>query len=88
MNECCKQDYLQHLGRTAIAAARRGMKLLSKNGIREFVLNSLLSNTIMSKRHGHGLPPTVRKVKDMRFNGDIICRTEWYNIHNIPQSNF
>ena len=42
----------------------------------------------MSKMHVHGLPPTVRKVKDMRFNGDIICKKEWYKIHNIPQSTF
>ena len=56
----------------------------------EFVLNSLLSNTIMLKSHGRGdgLPPTVRKVKDMRFNGDIICKKEWYNLHDIPQSTF
>ena len=30
------------------------------------------ANTIMSKIHVHGLPPTIRKVKDTRFNGDII----------------
>ena len=42
----------------------------------------------MSKSHGHGLPPTVRKVKDMRFNRDYICKKEWYKIHNIPQSTF
>ena len=64
------------------------MKLFKKNDIREFVLNSLLSNTIMSKSHGHGLPPTVRKVKNMRFNGDIICKKAWYKIHNIPQITF
>ena len=55
----------------------KGYETLEKNGIREFVLNSLLSNTIMSKSHGHGLPPTARKVKDMRFNGDIICKKAW-----------
>ena len=42
----------------------------------------------MSKSYGHGLPPTVRKVKDMRFNRDYICKKEWYKIHNIPQSTF
>ena len=42
----------------------------------------------MSKSHGHGLPPTIKKVKDMRFNGDIICKKEWYKIHNIPQITF
>jgi hypothetical protein len=59
-----------------IAVARRGMEHINKNGIREFVLNSLLSNTVMSKTHGHGLPPIVRKVMDMRFNGNIICKKE------------
>lgn len=60
----CKQDCLQHVDRKAIAVARRGMKHKNKNRIREFVLNSLLSNTFMSKSHGHGLPPIIRKVKD------------------------
>jgi hypothetical protein len=60
----------------------------NKNGIREFVLNSLLSNTFMSKSHGHGLSPIVRKVKDMRFNGNVICKKAWYKIHKITQSTF
>ena len=62
-DECCKQDCLQHVDRKAIAVARRGMEHINKNGIREFVLNSLLSNIVMSKTHGHGLPPIVRKVR-------------------------
>lgn len=85
---CCKQDCLQHVDRKAIAVARRGMEHKNKNGIREFVLNSLLSNTFMSKSHGHGLPSIIRKVNDMRFNGNIICKKAWYKIHNIPQSTF
>jgi hypothetical protein len=64
------------------------MEHINKNGIREFVLNSLLSNAVMSKSHGHGLSPIVRKVKDMRFNGNIICKKAWYKIHKIPQSTF
>ena len=51
-----------------------------KNDIREFALNSLLSKTIMSKSNGHGLPPTVRNVKGVRFNGDIIFKKAWYKI--------
>ena len=46
------------------------------------------ANTLMSKMHVHGVPPTVSKVKDMRFNGDIICKKAWYKIHNIPQITF
>ena len=53
-----------------------------------FVLNSFTSNTIMSNSHGHGLPPIVRKVKDMRFNGNIIYKKAWYKIHKIPQRTF
>jgi hypothetical protein len=87
-DDCCKQDCLQHVDRKAIAVARRSMEHINKNGIREFVLNSLLSNTVMSKSHGHGLSPIVRKVKDMRFNGNIICKKAWYKIHKIPQSTF
>ena len=56
----------------------------NKNGIREFVLNSLLSNIVASESHGHGLPPIVRKVKDMIFNWNIICKKAWYKIHKIP----
>ena len=82
------QIFLQHVDRRDIAATRRGMEHMNENGIREFVLNSLRLNTIMSKSHGHGLPPIVRKVKDMRFNGNIICKKAWYKIHNIPQSTF
>jgi hypothetical protein len=74
--------------RKAIATARRGMKHISKNDIREFILNSLLSNTVMSKIHGHDLPIIVRKVRDMRFNGNIICKKAWYKTHKIPQSTF
>ena len=73
-DDCCKQDCLQHVDRKAIAVTRRSMEHINKNGIREFVLNSLLSNAVMSKSHGHGLSPIVRKVKDMRFNGNIICK--------------
>jgi len=87
-DECCKQDCLQHVDRNAIANARRDMECKDKNGIREFVLNSLVSNTIMSKSHGHGLPPIIRKVKDMRFDGNVICKKAWYKIHKIPQSTF
>ena len=72
----------------AIAGARRGMRQVNKNGISEFFLNSLMSNLIMSRNHGHGLPPIARNVKDMRFNGNIICKKTWYKIHNIPQSTF
>ena len=61
-DECFKQNCIQHVDRKDIATTIRGMKLLNKNGIREFVLNSLLSDTIISKSHGHGLPPTARKV--------------------------
>jgi hypothetical protein len=87
---CCRKDCLQHVDRKAIAGARRGMRQINKNGIREFVLNSLMSNTVMSKGHGHGhgLPPIARNVKDMRFNGNIICKKAWYKIHKIPQSTF
>ena len=53
-----------------------------------FVLNSFTSNTIMSNSHGNGLPPIVRKVTDMRFNGYIICKKAWYKIHKIPQITF
>jgi hypothetical protein len=74
--------------RKAIAVAIRSMEHINKNGIREFVLNSLLSNAVMSKSHGHGLSPIVRKVKDMRFNGNIICKKAWYKIHKIPQITF
>ena len=70
----CRKGCLQHVDRKAIAGARRDMRQITKNGIREFVLNSLMSNTIMSKGHGHGLPPITRNVKDIRFNGNIICR--------------
>jgi hypothetical protein len=87
-DDCCKQDCIQHVDRKAIAVARRSMEHINKNGIREFVLNSLLSNAVMSKSHGHGLSPIVRKVKDMRFNGNIICKKAWYKIHKIPQSTF
>ena len=45
-----------------------------------------MSNTVMSK--GHGLPSIARNVKDMRFNGNIICKKAWYKIHKIPQSTF
>ena len=45
-DECYKQDCIQHVDRKDIATTIRGMKLLNKNGIREFVFNSLLSNTI------------------------------------------
>ena len=85
---CCKQDCLQHVDRKAIATTRKGMEEINKNGIREFVFNSLLSNTSMSKSHGHGLPHIVRKVKDMRFNGNIICKKAWFEIHKIPQITF
>ena len=64
------------------------MEEMNENGIREFVLNSLSLNTIMSNSHGHGLPPIVRKVKDMRFDGNIICKKAWYKIHKIPQRTF
>ena len=64
------------------------MEQMNENGIREFVLNSLCSSTIMSKIHGHGLPPIVRKVKDMIFNENIICKKAWYKIHKIPQRTF
>ena len=87
-DECCKQDCLQHVDRKSIAVARRSMEHINKNGIREFFLNSLLSNVVMSKSHGHGLSPIVRKVKDIRFNGNIICKKAWYKIHKIPQSTF
>ncbi len=76
------------MDRNAIENARRDMEGKDKNGIREFVLNSLVSNTIMSKSHGHGLPPIIRKVKDMRFDGNVICKKAWYKIHKIPQSSF
>lgn len=59
------------------------MRQINKNGIREFVLNSP-----MSKCHGHGIPPIARNVKDMRFNGNIICKKTWYKIHKIPQITF
>ena len=44
----------------------------------------------MSRSHGHvhGLPPIYRNVKDMIFNGNIICKKAWYKIHKIPQSTF
>lgn len=83
---CCRKDWHQHVDRKAIAGARRGMRQINTNGIREFVLNSLMSNTVMSK--GHGLPPVARNVKDMRFNGNIISKKVWYNIHKIPQRTF
>jgi hypothetical protein len=83
-DECCKQDYPQHVDKKAIAVARRAMEHINKNGIREFVLNSLLSNIVVSESHGHGLPPIVRKVKDMIFNWNIICKKAWYKIHKIP----
>ena len=85
---CFRKDCLQHVDRKAIAGARRDMRQINKNGIREFVLNSLMSNKVMSKGHGHGLPPIARNVKDMRFNGNIICKKAWYKIHKIPQSTF
>ena len=47
-----------------------------------------MSNRFMSRSHGHGLPPIARNVKEMRFNGNIICKKAWYKIHNIPQSTF
>ena len=74
------------MDRKSIAGARRDMIQINKNGIREFALNSLMSNTVMSK--GHGLPPIARNVKDMRLNGNIICKKAWYKIHKIPQSTF
>ena len=83
---CCRKDCLQHVDRKSIVDARRGMRQINTNGIREFVLNSLMSNTVMSK--GHGLPPIARNVKDMIFNGNIICKKAWYKIHKIPQSTF
>ena len=83
---CCRKDFLQHVDRKAITGARRDMRQINKNGIREFVLNSLMSNTVMWK--GHGLPPIARNIKDMRFNGNIICKKAWYKIHKIPQSTF
>ena len=58
------------------------MEHINKNGIQEFVLNSLISNVAMSKIHGHGLSPIVRKLKDMRFNGNIICKKAWYKIQD------
>ena len=64
------------------------MGQINKNGIREFFLNSLMSNIVISRSHGHGLPPISRNVKDMRFNGNIICKKAWYKIHKIPQSTF
>ena len=76
------------MDRKAIADARRGMKHISKNGIREFVLNSFNSNTIMSNSRGHGLPPIVRELKDMIFNRNSICKISWYKIHKIPQRTF
>ena len=87
---CCRKDCLQHVDRKAIVGDRRGMRQINTNGIREFVLNSLMSNTVMSSGHGHGhgLPPIARNVKDMRFNGNIICKKAWYKIHKIPQSTF
>ena len=72
------------MDRKAIVDSRRGMKQISKNGIREFVLNSFNSNIIMSNSCGNGLPPIFRKLKDMRFNGNIICKKAWYKIHKIP----
>ena len=71
------------MDRKAIVDSRRGMKQISKNGIREFVLNSFHSNTIMSNSRGHGLSPIVRKKKDMRFNESIICKKARYKIHKI-----
>ena len=44
---CCRKDCLQHVYRKAIADARKGMRQINKNSIREFVLNSLMSNTVM-----------------------------------------
>jgi len=44
---CCRKDFLQHVDRKAITGARRDMRQINKNGIREFVLNSLMSNTVM-----------------------------------------
>jgi hypothetical protein len=73
--------------RKAIAVSR-SMEHINKNGVCEFVFNSLLSNEVMSKSYGHGLSPIVRKLKDIRFNGNIICKKVWYKIHKIPQSTF
>lgn len=64
------------------------MRQINKNGIREFVLNSLMSNTVMRKSHVHGLPPIAGNVKDMRFNGNVIGKKAWYKIHKIHQSTF
>jgi hypothetical protein len=74
--------------RKAIEVAIRGMEHINKNGIRKFVLNSLLSNAFMLEIQGHCLPPIVRKLKEMRFNGNIICNKLWYKIHKIPQRTF
>jgi len=42
---CCRKDCLQHVDRKAIAGARKGMRQINKK--KEFVLNSLMSNTVM-----------------------------------------
>jgi len=44
---CCRKDCLQHVDRKAITGSRRGMRQTNKNDIREFLLNSLMSNTVM-----------------------------------------
>ena len=74
------------MDRKTTVGARRGMRQINKNGIREFVLNSLIVNTIMSKVHG--IPLIARNVKNKRLNENIICKKEWYNIHKIPQITF
>ena len=71
--------------RKTIEDTIRGMVHMNTNGIREFVLNSLLSNTIVSKVHGHGLPHIVRNVRGMRFKGKIVYKKAWYKIHKISQ---
>ena len=42
---CCRKNCLQHVDRKAIVGARMDMRQINKNGIREFVLNSLMSNS-------------------------------------------
>jgi hypothetical protein len=74
--------------RKANVVTTRAMEHINNSVIREFVLNSILSNIVMSKSHGHGLLPIVNKVKDIRFNGNIICKKSWYKIHKIPQRTF
>ena len=61
MDGCCKQYCLQNVNKKVIVYSRMGMECINRNGIRDFVLNYLIWNAIMSKNHSHGLPPIVKK---------------------------